>query len=814
MERKPSFSIKSIFSKEGRKPTFTTAGTSINAKTIVPLSARDVGIPTEQLTKPEGIQQLRKEFLQEAVNLPNADVDVEKSNMQLHFAKILKLDYAGVFEREPELRERLIKAARDPLYLEYIDYFTNECVEVLDEPETAFSSGEKGNAALLLGELKKMSELSRINQQPQFRDDELPRANQEVIIKTWQENWPLIEARFEQYTPARIKEGILDNLEKGEEADVEMLFKQVLEAEKLGLLQDEHFKAAIKNAGDDPILREALHLKLKSELDQQNLSSIQQSLHLAVLFGMDQPTQYPNYQPFFKFINQVKSEYLPRSEEEVVISLINNAGKLVEQYRLERLAGRDGTNIDLDSFLKDVEDLELLGGLQNADYKTALLAFGADPVVRYAMINRIADYEDQFLASANDPQLLKVLKHYIHLGELLGLNGDANNPTFREAVTAFNKIREKYIDLVSTPTTEPIETPSNISPGRKLEKQLDYYKELYWLREKSGSSGIPLDQLLRALRITFHQNLLLKMKGEGYEDIIRDQQDEMRWLSEERDVYLLRIEGLEIRLGRESRAVAYLKTEVDKLNKISGALYGENSELKAQLDRLGIHLSEAVRNGVHLSTSNASLTNAVTGLRSQLEKAQEELEGSKAENEKMKGERQQDPEWIKGQQGFVKIWRAARTNLPQLKPGETGNEPNHVLNRFKAGMGIVHEVSLDSDISVPVLGTRTRAGIEYLIPEIWPGNRILTRFFERPQELLSLTPDDLAKVIYIPEKYRSLTIFDGDQKRNIARIYRVLMTSLHTDIKRPNTDPDLEESIANLLKYFNPAWTIVEKLIR
>lgn len=691
----------------------TTKTDSLIPKTITPLYIRDVGIPKSEIKTPEGVQKLRGKFRE--------NIESDKFDIQLHLAQILNLAEAKYFDEHPDDKTRLIKGARDPVYLEEITILSEDCEEVLTDD--AWPEETKKAALLQLRDLKMVSDVCQINKQPEFDAAELPPDKQKIIIDTWNEFWPQVDARFRQY--------------------------------------------------------------------------------------------------------------LPRSEKEVVNNFKNSSSRLIEQYRAERIAGRDGTDIDLDSFLKDIEDLELLGGLQTTGRKEAILKFGADPIIRYALMMRIANTEAQFLVSNDASKVLGVLKKYIHLGELLGFSKDSNNPVFREAAVEFNKIREKYANLEITPTTiEPTETlphtssiigntPDQMTSQselqnqiKSLQDQLHYYKELYWLKKSSNSVDIPLDQLLRTLRLTYHQNFLLKMSEESYGGTIRDQQDEMRWLSEERDVYLLRIGELEIRLGRESRAVADLRIEVDKLNKISGILFGENTELKAQLGRLGIQLSEAVRNGVHLKASNTSLTDTVASLRSQLEKANEELGKSKAENEKIKEERQQEPEWIKGQQGFVKMWRAARTNLTPLKPGETGNEPSHVLSRFKTGMDIIHEVSPDINTSVPVLSIRARAGIEYLIPEIWPDNRILTRFFERPQELLSLNQDDLAKIIYIPEKYRSLTKFGADQKREISRIHRVLISALHSDTVRSNADPNLEESIADLLKYFNPAWTIVEKLIK
>lgn len=173
-----------------------------------------------------------------------------------------------------------------------------------------------------------------------------------------------------------------------------------------------------------------------------------------------------------------------------------------------------------------------------------------------------------------------------------------------------------------------------------------------------------------------------------------------------------------------------------------------------------------------------------------------------------------NPEWAIGQQEFAKRWQDAKSKLSPLRPGDSGNEHGYILERFKAGMGIVHEVSLDGAIKIPAMATRIRAGMEYLMPEIWPNNMIFKRFFDPKFNAGFLTPEDLAKIFYLPEKYRSLSSFTNDQRRDIRRIRRVLMFALHPDNSQADSDKSLQDSIDELLKKLNPAWSYVDKLIK
>lgn len=173
-----------------------------------------------------------------------------------------------------------------------------------------------------------------------------------------------------------------------------------------------------------------------------------------------------------------------------------------------------------------------------------------------------------------------------------------------------------------------------------------------------------------------------------------------------------------------------------------------------------------------------------------------------------------NPEWIVGQQEFKKKWQDAKSKLSPLRAGDNGNEHGYILERFKAGMNIMHEVSLDDAIKVPTMAIRVRAGIEYLIPEIWSNNRIFKRFFDPGFNAGLLTNEALAKILYLPEQYRSLSNFTEVHRKDVRRIHRILIHALHPDTSTTDANPKLKESIDDLLKKFNPAWTYIDRLIK
>lgn len=172
-----------------------------------------------------------------------------------------------------------------------------------------------------------------------------------------------------------------------------------------------------------------------------------------------------------------------------------------------------------------------------------------------------------------------------------------------------------------------------------------------------------------------------------------------------------------------------------------------------------------------------------------------------------------NPEWVIGQHEFERRWQAAKSKFSPVRLSDNGNEPEYILDRFKTGMNIIHEVLLEDATNTPEMNTRVRAGIEYLIPEIWPTNEIFERFFDPNFNAGFLTHEDLAKIIYLPEQYRNLSIFTKGQKRDINQIRRILLHAIHPDLSKSEADPKLQAQIDTLLKQLNSTWPLINKLL-
>lgn len=175
--------------------------------------------------------------------------------------------------------------------------------------------------------------------------------------------------------------------------------------------------------------------------------------------------------------------------------------------------------------------------------------------------------------------------------------------------------------------------------------------------------------------------------------------------------------------------------------------------------------------------------------------------------------RPKNPEWIIGQVDFKRKWQVAKSKLSPVLSGDNGNEPGYVLDRFKAGMNIIQEVSLDDVTNIPEIDTRVRAGIEFLIPEIWPSDRIFKGFFDPKFNTGFITPEKLAKIICLPESYRNLLSFTKSQKGDVNKIHRTLLHALHPDLVKGDADPAMKDSTDFLLKQLNSSWLLINKLI-
>ncbi len=170
---------------------------------------------------------------------------------------------------------------------------------------------------------------------------------------------------------------------------------------------------------------------------------------------------------------------------------------------------------------------------------------------------------------------------------------------------------------------------------------------------------------------------------------------------------------------------------------------------------------------------------------------------------------QKEPDWIIGEQEFIKKWQVAKTKLLPIRPGEDAGMPEYVLDRFKAGMNVIHGQISDNTTTFPEpMRTRVRAGIEYLIPEIWSNDIAFERFFISKFMIDFLTPEERAKIIFIPESIRNLTSFTDKQKQMITIIHRRLASSLHPDpdFAKNGADPNLTNKLDTLTKTFNSDW--------
>lgn len=219
---------------------------------------------------------------------------------------------------------------------------------------------------------------------------------------------------------------------------------------------------------------------------------------------------------------------------------------------------------------------------------------------------------------------------------------------------------------------------------------------------------------------------------------------------------------------------------------------------------------------------SAGSTRSADPLKEKLNNSEEENKRLKEELARAKAEKaaeakiKHNQEWIRGMADFEKRWQAK--NLP------AGNDMHVVINRFKSMMDIIHETSSDNATLDPsAMGVRVRAGIETVIPAVWTGitcRQFLEKLYSpgfRMGDPSLPSEEGIAKMIYIPEKYRARTRFSDQEKEDIRRVYRVLMFALHKDVAnkyRREADPDLEESIDILHTRFNNAWAdYVKKLI-
>lgn len=264
-----------------------------------------------------------------------------------------------------------------------------------------------------------------------------------------------------------------------------------------------------------------------------------------------------------------------------------------------------------------------------------------------------------------------------------------------------------------------------------------------------------------------------------------------------------------------------IQAELDQAQADNRSLRNRNKNLEEEVRRqkeaiakantIRTKLDAAEQSNQTLKTSNESLWNENQKLKTSIDELTEELEFTQGKSPN--GE--QSYTWEAGRQGFRKMWGERKRQFVAVQAGDNGNEPEYVSERFRAGMSIVHAFAAPTGNGKDTLdfGIAVRAGLEYLIPKIWPDNRILKAFFNP-----SFNPEgEIAKIIFLPEQYRALSRFTPEQKAHVIRIHRVLSAALHPNnpnMPKGSLDPKLQDSIDILLKQINTAWPAIERMVR
>lgn len=161
---------------------------------LVPLSERNLGISKQELASAasESIIQLKRGFVE---NIQRGD----RMDFELHFGHVLQLHAVGELEEGSDYRNRLVKGARNPRYLEGMTLWVEECAQALEQPENIFSREDKKPILQLMQELEQVSKICGINEAPQFSNNELNPDSRKVIVDTWQAVWPDVQAIFDKH---------------------------------------------------------------------------------------------------------------------------------------------------------------------------------------------------------------------------------------------------------------------------------------------------------------------------------------------------------------------------------------------------------------------------------------------------------------------------------------------------------------------------------------------------------------------------------------------------------------------------------------
>lgn len=195
-------------------------------------------------------------------------------------------------------------------------------------------------------------------------------------------------------------------------------------------------------------------------------------------------------------------------EQAAVKSLALDIQEVSNTYKQQSAEGRDGTNIPLMFLAGDINKLKELGVLDK--YKGALEKFGADPIIRFAILSQIIQLDQVLESVADKSPFLANIRMPLELGEALGMGESAGNPDFEAAAGLFNSFREKYqgteepdeqpVPAAETPQKEP--TPEEVSSlvaqlrEAKEHKEEDDYGERVGKRDMAKELERELGEVL------------------------------------------------------------------------------------------------------------------------------------------------------------------------------------------------------------------------------------------------------------------------------------------------------------------------------
>ncbi len=175
------------------------------------------------------------------------------------------------------------------------------------------------------------------------------------------------------------------------------------------------------------------------------------------------------------------------------------------------------------------------------------------------------------------------------------------------------------------------------------------------------------------------------------------------------------------------------------------------------------------------------------------------------------------PEWIDAQNDFENRWNNLLRygGLPQITPGAM-MDPDEALLYFENAMNLVHDTALTSTLSPGDLAFRIRAGVEYLLPQVWTDQEVRDDLFNA----YFTDQDRVMRAIYIPlsiaTRLDDHPVFNQTEIDDIKNIHRVMMRAVHTNtgIVWSDSDPALADTLKFFLDRSNQSWqTYVSPLL-